>query len=141
MSDIGKPVGVKRKFPIFTQFLDTELWSEDTVQDGETVETAIIRLHSELQATADRIKREAHPHLYQEERSAVSVQQVGYVPPPTTLTTTGTAPIDYKKLDELEIAIDNCMRVDELDQLKRDNPIFPAKLLNVFNQKRQELSK
>lgn len=47
--------------------------------------------------------------------------------------------IDPKQYDALEIAIDNANSLEALNAIKLSNPIFPAKLLDFYNEKRKKL--
>lgn len=118
-------------------------------EDEETPEAAL----SQLQEVADEWHKGVYPHLYQQEgikEYMHSKLDLGYGPgvaPPADMSKFAKTQsardqiIDYKKTEELEIAIDNAKSSEDLDKIKSDNPIFPAKLLNVLNQKSQELSK
>ena len=51
-------VGAERKFAIYTQFLDTTLWGETEVQEGETRQGARKRLLHELEEQASELRVE-----------------------------------------------------------------------------------
>lgn len=110
---------------------------EATLKPGETMEQALDELDERLNAW----HRKRYPHLYQEPVSIVSQWQHQESNPSTTTTYSGGQPtiIDLS-VERLEIAIDNCQSIEELDQLKQDNPLFPARLLESFNKKRKELT-
>ena len=127
MTDTGKTILVERKFSIYSQFLDTVLQSEGIIQEGETREDALIRVHDELESTADRLRNRINPS--------------GGTPLPKDYVRFDNIGIISKDDERLEIAIDNAASLEELDKLKADNPLFPARLLESFNKKRDELGK
>lgn len=135
MTDTGKTILVERKYSIYSQFLDTILQSEGVIQEGETRQQALLRVHGELEETAAELRKRIGVV------SAVSQWQSQDHKQDVTTTYASTQPIIIdKSIERLEIAIDNCMCVDELDQLKAANPLFPARLLESFNKKRKELT-
>lgn len=129
MTDTGKTILVERKYAIYSQFLDTVLQSEGVIQEGETRKDALLRVHRELEETAEDLRKMKEGWS----------PKVGVMFSNSQGEVTGTIIID-KSMERLEIAIDNCQSLEELDQLKKDNPLFPARLLESFNKKRKELS-
>lgn len=128
MGDVGATILVQRKFAIHSQFLDTVLQSEGMIEEGETRQVALLRVHRELEETAVHLRRNAEHPVYGK-----------YPLTPDECTPEKPSIID-KSIERLEIAIDNCQSIEELDQLKKDNPLFPARLLESFNKKRKELT-
>lgn len=93
---------------------------------------------SQLEAAADEWHKKEHPHLHQQNASWNPDDEF-----PEYMKTKiefGPSPIIDKSIERLEIAIDNAASLEELDKLKADNPLFPARLLESFNKKRKELT-
>lgn len=104
---------------------------EATLKPGETMEQALDELDERLNAW----HRKRYPHLYQDDYG-VSNPLAG----PISYTKESiTPPIIDKSIERLEIAIDNCQTLEELDQLKKDNPVMTHKLLVQWDTRREIL--
>ena len=113
-------------------YLTDRIGLEASVDEGESAADVL----DNLRGKADEWHKSEHPHLYQDDygisnppTGPVSYTKESIIPP-----------IIDKSIERLEIAIDNCRDLEELDKLKADNPLFPARLLESFNKKRKELS-
>ena len=108
-----------RKYGIVTNFLDTMLEHEVEIQEGETKLDACRRGLKELDQIAADLRKEAHPHLYQEttdlnkkwvHAASEHMQQMNVGP--TTL------PTISKDKERIEIAIDNAETIADLQLIK-----------------------
>lgn len=134
-----KTILVQRKFCIYSMFLDTTLQAEDERLEGETIEDGIIRVHKQLEQTAERLRKEANPHLYQESKPMERVD--GGMPFRThPATTAESLPIISKDVEKIEISIDNATTLDELKAVKEMSPVMPHPVLVLYNKKIKELS-
>lgn len=129
MTDTGKTILVERKYSLYTNFLDTILQSEGVIQEGETRQQALMRVHDELDATAQALRNRF------EAGNPTTGTDVTITP---SLKKEGTLIID-KSIERLEIAIDNATTHAELNKIKEENQFFPARLLDAFNKKRREI--
>lgn len=127
MGDVGATILVQRKFAIHSQFLDTVLQSEGMIEEGETRQVALLRVHRELEETAVHLRRNAEHPVYGK-----------YPLTPDECTPEKPSIID-KSIERLEIAIDNCQSLEELDQLKKDNPVMTHKLMVQWNTRKEIL--
>jgi hypothetical protein len=138
VTEAGFIIKVERKFSVYTTFLDTVLTSEGVIREGETRTDAILRIAKELEQTAARLRKEAMPHLHQEDstervfgpplsvnHSAVSEKLKEYV-------------IDYKQTEQLEIAIDNATTLEELAQIKES--CVKAGLVGAYMKKLNQMT-
>jgi len=131
---MSKTISCHRKYPITTNFLDTMLEHSVDIQEGETKLDAYRRGLRELDQIASELRKEANPHLSQE-NSAVSVQISGYEVPKSKLTTSSsTTPYEINiNHERMEIAIDNCQSLEQLKAWKSQNQTIPGKILTHYN--------
>lgn len=104
---------------------------EATLKPGETMEQALDELDDRLNAW----HRKKYPHLY-EVVSAVSVMNPSYVPPPSTLTTTGGygPPLEINRQHErMKDEIDDMQSIEGLRSWKEANPVIPYPILTHYN--------
>jgi hypothetical protein len=133
-----KSIMVQRKYGIYSSFLDTTIQAEDELLPGESIEDGILRIHAQLESTAARLRKEAMPHLHQEDstervfgpplsvnHSAVSEKLKEYV-------------IDYKQTEQLEIAIDNATSPEQLAEIKES--CGKAGLVGAYMKKLNQLT-
>jgi hypothetical protein len=107
---------VQRKFCIYSTFLDTTLQAEDERLNGESIEDGIMRVIGQLEQTADRLRKAANPHLYQDH--PFKDLDLGWGPGIRPPVNPIPIPIITKDKDKLEIDIDNATSVDNLRILK-----------------------
>lgn len=114
-------------------YMNDKVGAEATLEVGETAEDGL----SKLNKLITEWHKSEHPHLYQEVNQIASSNLNVY---PDRLQ--HIAIINLKH-EALEIEIDNCASLDQLDELqsKYKGEPLPGKIITQFNNKRQELSK
>lgn len=131
-----KTARAHRKFAIYSGFLDTILEGEEEIMDGETRKDTLKRILKDLEETAAELRKETMPHLH-----VPFMQESGYTPPPSTITTTGVGGplvIDLRK-EKIEIAIENASTIDELKEVKTTYPLMPVTVNDIYKRKMEEL--
>jgi hypothetical protein len=144
MNDAGTTVKVEAGFPIYSKFLDRWFTAETRIREGETRADAIIRLEKELNETADRLRKEVSPHLYEEQypnkydgRDRFEHLTSGQLPP--IQVEYGPPPVINLESERIQIAIENAANLDELKAVKSLYPAMTVKLMASYNSKIQEL--
>lgn len=118
-------------------YMNEKIGFEVQLDDGDTDHSAL----DYCKDSAEMWHRKNNPHLYQDSVNAISQWQSQDHKQDVITTYASNQPIIIdKSIERLEVAIDNCQSIEELDQLKKDNPLFPAKLLETFNNKRKQLT-
>lgn len=139
-----KTINCHRKYPITTNFLDTMLEHSVVIEEGETKLDAYRRGLKELDQIAAELRKEANPHLYQENTFLPFVHtnhahKDVFLPEVTTYHS-GAIPIISKDKEKIEIAIDNAETVEDLRLIKNNYQFLPASLINHYNKRMQELT-
>jgi hypothetical protein len=143
VTEAGFIIKVERKFSVYTTFLDTVLTSEGVIREGETRTDAILRIAKELEQTAAILRKEADQfrgQIISDAKSASADPYPGMDNWRIEKDQKTTQVIDYKQNEQLEIAIDNATSLEQLDAIKAANPIFPAKMISHFNDRREKLT-
>lgn len=110
-------VKAERKFSIYSQFLDTTLTAEEERLPGESIEDGEMRIISALERTADRLRKQANPHLYQEDLKQKGLEELRpHIPEPNWRQS--QVPIIDKSTEKLEIQIDNANSLEDLAKIK-----------------------
>jgi hypothetical protein len=127
-SESGCIVTVEMKFRFQTDFLDRVFISQGVIQEGESRMDALLRVNREVEETVERLKKEKGltgqvPH--QEAPFGMNMMRET------------SQVIDYKRMDQLEIDINNATTPEELELIVKYAGAFPAKLLSTINAKRQ----
>lgn len=130
-----KTARAHRKFAIYSGFLDTVLEGEEEVAPGETRKDTLKKILKELEETAAELRKEAESMRGQIIHETIQGARKGFPPIGPSMPEI----IDYKKTENLEAAIERAETIDELKDVKTVYPLMPAKIIDMYNKKMEQL--